>query len=222
VPGYFKRIREICDRHGVLLILDEVMCGMGRTGSFFACEQDGVAPDIVTIAKGLGAGYASIGAMLCSGRIYDAIAAGSGAFQHGHTYHGHPLAAAAGRAVVTALNERDLVPRVQRMGAVLDARLRDAFGQSAHVGDIRGRGLFRGVELVEDRETKRPFDPARKLAAKVKSAAMEEGLIVYPASGTVDGQQGDHVLIAPPFIIEEDEIDLLVSRLAAAFTRAGI
>jgi adenosylmethionine-8-amino-7-oxononanoate aminotransferase len=222
VPGYFKRIREICDRHGVLLILDEVMCGMGRTGSFFACEQDGVAPDIVTIAKGLGAGYASIGAMLCSGRIYEAIAAGSGVFQHGHTYHGHPLAAAAGRAVVTALNERDLVPRVQRMGAVLDARLRDAFGQSAHVGDIRGRGLFRGVELVEDRETKRPFDPARKLAAKVKSAAMEEGLIVYPASGTVDGQQGDHVLIAPPFIIEEDEIDLLVSRLAAAFARAGI
>ena len=220
VPGYFERIREICDRHGVLLILDEVMCGMGRTGTFFACEQDGIAPDIVTIAKGLGAGYAPIGAMLCTGAIHDAIAQGSGSFQHGHTYHGHPLAAAAGRAVVTALRDRGLVARVAQTGGVLDARLRATFGQHPHVGDIRGRGLFRAIELVEDRETKAPFDPSRKLAARIKSAAMDEGLIVYPASGTVDGKSGDHVLIAPPFIIEEAQIDELTGKLSRAVERA--
>ncbi|MEL6644176.1 MAG: aspartate aminotransferase family protein [Pseudomonadota bacterium] len=220
VSGYFQRIREICDRHGVLLILDEVMCGMGRTGTFFACEQDGIAPDIVTIAKGLGAGYASIGAMLCSGRIYDAIAGGSGAFQHGHTYHGHPLAAAAGGAVVAALLDRGLVARAGEMGEVLQSALTATFGQHPHVGDIRGRGLFRAIELVEDRETKAPFDPFRKIAARIKSAAMDAGLIVYPASGTVDGQSGDHVLIAPPFIITEGEVGELVGRLDQAVTQA--
>ena len=219
VPGYFRRIREICDRHGVLLILDEVMCGMGRTGTFFACEQEGIAPDIVTVAKGLGAGYAPIGAMLASKRIHDTIAGGSGAFQHGHTYHGHPLAAAAGRAVVTALRDRGLVARAARMGGLLDDRLRDAFGQHPHIGDIRGRGLFRALEFVADRETKAPFDPSRRIAARLKSAAMDEGLIVYPAGGTVDGRRGDHVLIAPPFIIEEAEISDLVARLARAVER---
>jgi adenosylmethionine-8-amino-7-oxononanoate aminotransferase len=219
VPGYFRRIREICDRHGVLLILDEVMCGMGRTGTFFACEQDGIAPDIVTIAKGLGAGYAPIGAMLCTGRIHDAIAQGSGAFQHGHTYHGHPLAAAAGRAVVTALCDRGLVARAAQMGEVLDRALHEAFGQHPHVGDIRGRGLFRALEFVADRDTKAPFDPTRRIAARLRAAAMEEGLIVYPAGGTVDGQRGDHVLIAPPYIIEEAEIAELAGRLARAVDR---
>ena len=220
VPGYFKRIREICDRHGVLLILDEVMCGMGRTGSFFACEQDGIAPDIITVAKGLGAGYAPIGAMLCSASIYEAIAGGSGSFQHGHTYHGHPLAAAAGLAVVTALRDRGLVARSASMGEVLDARLRETFGQHPHVGDIRGRGLFRALEFVADCETKAPFDPSRRLSARIKAAAMDEGLIVYPASGTIDGQRGDHVLIAPPFIIDEGEIAELVSRLDRALARS--
>jgi adenosylmethionine-8-amino-7-oxononanoate aminotransferase len=220
VPGYFKRIREICDRYGVLLILDEVMCGMGRTGSFFACEQDGVAPDIVTIAKGLGAGYMPIGAMLCSAAVHDAIASGSGSFQHGHTYHGHPLAAAAALAVVRAILGRGLTDRVMRQGETLTAALTAAFGQHAHVGDIRGRGLFRGVELVEDRATKRPFDPARKLHARVKSAAMDEGLIVYPAGGTVNGREGDHILIAPPFIIEDVQIDELVSKLSRALETA--
>lgn len=220
VPGYFKRVREICDRHGVLLILDEVMCGMGRTGTFFACEQDGVAPDLVTIAKGLGAGYAPIGAMLASGKIYEAIASGSGAFQHGHTYHGHPLAAAAGLAVVSALEERGLIERAMRMGDVLQAALEARFSQHAHVGDIRGRGLFRAIELVEDRESKAPFDPHRKIAARIKASAMEAGLIVYPASGTVNGQSGDHVLIAPPFIIEEAQIGELVDKLDTAVTSA--
>ena len=220
VDGYFARIREICDRYGVLLILDEVMCGMGRTGSFFACEQDGIAPDIVTIAKGLGAGYAPIGAMLCSGTIYDAIAAGSGSFQHGHTYHGHPLAAAAGEAVVRTILTRGLCARVQSQGDVLQAALHDTFAQHAHVGDLRGRGLFRGVELVEDRATRQPFDPDRKLHAKVKSAAMEEGLSCYPAGGSIDGRQGDHILLAPPFIIEDAQIDELVGKLPRAIDRA--
>jgi len=220
VEGYFRRIREICDRHGVLLILDEVMCGMGRTGTLFACEQDGIAPDIVTIAKGLGAGYAPIGAMLCSDTIHAAIASGSGSFQHGHTYHGHPLAAAAGRAVLGAILDRGLLAQVQTRGQTLSAALDARFGQHPHVGDIRGRGLFRGLELVEDRATKQSFDPARRLHAKIKAAAMDEGLICYPAGGTVDGRNGDHVLLAPPFIISEDEIGMLVDRLARAVDTA--
>lgn len=220
VPGYFRRIREICDRYGVLLILDEVMCGMGRTGSLFACEQDGVSPDILCIAKGLGAGYQPIGAMLCSGAIYAAIEGGSGFFQHGHTYIGHPAATAAGLAVVKALKARGLVARSAAMGEILAARLEARLGQHPHVGDLRGRGLFRGVELVADRETKAPFDPARKVAAKVKAAAFEAGLICYPMAGTIDGRTGDHVLLAPPFIISEDEIDMLVDRLAGAIDAA--
>ncbi len=214
--GYFKRIREICDTYGVLLILDEVMCGMGRTGSFFACEHDGISPDIVTIAKGLGAGYAPIGAMLASSKIYDALASGSGSFQHGHTYHGHPLAAAAGRAVVKAITERGLVAQVNDRGAFLEAALQDRFGQHPHVGDLRGRGLFRGIELVEDRATKRAFDPSQKVHARVKKAAMEQGLICYPVGGTVDGIRGDHILLAPPFIISEDQIGELVDKLDKA------
>jgi adenosylmethionine-8-amino-7-oxononanoate aminotransferase len=220
VPGYFGRIREICDRYGILLILDEVMCGMGRTGHLFACEHDGVRPDILCIAKGLGAGYQPIGAMLCSKAIYDAIAAGSGFFQHGHTYIGHPVATAAGLAVVGAILDRGLVARVREMGEVLDGRLKDVFGQHAHVGDIRGRGLFRGLELVEDRASKAPFETSRRLAAKVKAAAFEAGLVCYPMSGTIDGRRGDHVLLAPPFIISEAEIDELVDKLSRGIERA--
>ena len=215
-PGYFRRIREICDRHGVLLILDEVMCGMGRTGSLFACEQDGVTADILCIAKGLGAGYQPIGAMLASGAIYDAVAEGSGFFQHGHTYIGHPVATAAGLAVVRAILERGLVARVRAQGEKLDAALRDRFGQHPHVGDIRGRGLFMGLELVEDRETRTPLDPARGTAAKVKKAAFEAGLICYPMAGTIDGKRGDHILLAPPFIIEDAQIAELADKLAGA------
>ncbi|WP_417523627.1 aspartate aminotransferase family protein [Marinovum sp.] len=215
-PGYFKRIREICDRHGILLILDEVMCGMGRTGTLFACEQDGISPDILCVAKGLGAGYQPIGAMLCTSEIYDTIASGTGFFQHGHTYMGHPVAAAAGKAVVSAILDRGLLPRVQEMGEKLQEKLTERFGQHPHVGDIRGRGLFRGIELVEDRDSKEPFDPAKGLAAKIKKAAFAEGLICYPMSGTLDGQRGDHVLLAPPFIIEEAQLDELVDKLDRA------
>jgi adenosylmethionine-8-amino-7-oxononanoate aminotransferase len=215
-PGYFKRIREICDRHGILLILDEVMCGMGRTGTLFACEQDGVAPDIVAIAKGLGAGYQPIGAMLCTAAIYDAIADGSGFFQHGHTYLGHPAACAGSLAVLKAFRDRKLIPRVMEQGHKLEAALNERFGQHPNVGDIRGRGLFRGVELVADRETKAPFDPSHKVHARLKAAAFQGGLICYPMGGTLDGRRGDHVLLAPPFIIEDAQIDELVTKLAAA------
>ncbi len=214
VKGYFKRIREICDQYGILLILDEVMCGMGRTGTLFACEQDEVSPDILTIAKGLGAGYQPIGAMLCSGKIYDAIEAGSGFFQHGHTYIGHPIAAAAADAVVKKLTDGGMVARSAQMGAVLQNALLAEFGQHPNVGDIRGRGMFRGLELVQDRDSKTPFDRSLNLAARLKKQAMANGLICYPMSGTIDGQSGDHVLLAPPFIITEDQIGELISKLS--------
>ena len=220
VPGYLKRIREICDRHGVLLILDEVMCGMGRTGHLYACEEDGVAPDMITIAKGLGAGYQPIGALLASGRIYDAIAAGSGFFQHGHTYMGHPMAAAAANAVLGAILGRGLLPRVKEQGAKLDAALRVALGQHPHVGDIRGRGLFRGIEIVADRDTRATFDLALGIHRKIKALAFEAGLICYPMGGTIDGLHGDHVLLAPPFIIEDGQIDELVTKLTGAIRGA--
>jgi adenosylmethionine-8-amino-7-oxononanoate aminotransferase len=216
VDGYFARIREICDQYGVLLILDEVMCGMGRTGHLFACEADGITPDILCIAKGLGAGYQPIGAMLCTAHIYQVIENGSGFFQHGHTYLGHPVATAAGLAVVNALLDRKLIPRVRDMGDRLQSALQAGLGQHPHVGDIRGRGLFRGIELVEDRGSKTPFDPARGLAAKIKAAAFEAGLICYPMAGTRDGKSGDHILLAPPFILDDDQVAEIVGKLSAA------
>ena len=220
VEGYFRRIREICDQYGVLLILDEVMCGMGRTGTLFACEQDGIAPDIATIAKGLGAGYQPIGAMLCTAVIYRAIEAGSGFFQHGHTYLGHPAACAGSLAVLNAILGRQLLPRVREQGGKLQSALEAAFGQHPHVGDIRGRGLFRGLEFVADRETMTPFDPARGVHRELKKAAFEAGLICYPMGGTIDGRNGDHVLLAPPFIIEDDQIEELVEKLSGAVDAA--
>jgi adenosylmethionine-8-amino-7-oxononanoate aminotransferase len=214
--GYFKRVREICDKYGVLLILDEVMCGMGRTGTLHACEQEGIAPDLMTIAKGLGGGYEPIGAVLLGEHLFKAFAEGSGFFQHGHTYIGHPLACAAGLAVQQTIRRDKLLANVQAMGAHLRRRLGERFGNHAHVGDIRGRGLFQAIELVEDRLTRQPFDPARKLHATVKKAAMARGLMVYPMGGTIDGQHGDHVLLAPPFIVTESQIDEIVERLGAA------
>lgn len=216
VGDYYKRIREICDRHGVLLILDEVMCGMGRTGHLFACDADDVVPDILCIAKGLGAGYQPIGAMLCSTKIYDAIASGSGFFQHGHTYLGHPIATAAGRAVLQEMLERDLIAGVRTKGVAFEERLRARFAQTPHVGDIRGRGLFWGLEFVEDRATKQPFAPHLGIAGKLKKAAMAEGLACYPMPGTRNGRDGDHVLLAPPFIMTENQMDEVVEKLGLA------
>ena len=220
MAGYFTRIREICDRHGVLLILDEVMCGMGRTGYLFASEADDVRPDIVTIAKGLGAGYQPVGAMLCSDEIYRTIESGSGFFQHGHTYLGHPTACAAALAVVTTLLDEQLIGRVQVQGAKLKAALEERFGEHPHIGDIRGRGLFLGMEFVADRTSKTPFDPAEARHRAFKAAAFEAGLICYPMGGTIDGRRGDHVLLAPPFIISDGQIDEICDRLAVAVQSA--
>ena len=216
VPGYFRRIREVCDRYGVLLILDEVMCGMGRTGTIFAQEQEGISADITTIAKGLGGGYQPIGATLLSERIYNAFRDGSGLFQHGHTYIGHPIAAAAADKVVEIMSRPGLMENVNAMGARLQEGLEAALGQHPNIGDIRGRGLFRGIELVADRDTKEPLDPSLKTHAKIKKAAMARGLMCYPMGGTIDGVRGDHVLLAPPYIIAPEEVDQIVERLAGA------
>lgn len=215
-PGYFKRIREICDRYGVLLILDEVMSGMGRTGTLHACEQEGIAPDLMAIAKGLGGGYAPIGAMLASGKIVEAVRQGSGVFPHSQTYVGHPLACAAALAVQQVIERDGLLANVRRQGARLEQRLRERFGNHHHVGDIRGRGHFWGVEIVADRASKEPFDPALKLNARIKQAAQERGLLIYPMGGTADGTAGDHVLLAPPFIIDGTTVDTIVERLGDA------
>lgn len=224
VPGYFRAVREVCDRYGVLLVLDEVMCGMGRCGSLFTFEQEGVVPDLVAVAKGLGAGYQPIGAVLSSKAIFDTIRGGSGFFQHGHTYLGHAAACAGALAVQRRLHEDGLLARVAPLGEALDARLRASFGAHPHVGDIRGRGLFRAIELVADRDTKRPFAPSLRVHARLKQAALAQGLLCYPTGGTVDGERGDHVLLAPAFIIEEAQLDELVEKLGRALdaTLSGV
>jgi adenosylmethionine-8-amino-7-oxononanoate aminotransferase len=216
VPGYFRRVREVCDRHGILFIADEVMCGMGRCGTLFACEAEGVVPDLITIAKGLGSGYAPIGAVLMHEAVVDAFRAGSGAFQHGYTYMGHALACAAALEVQRVIERECLLEAVRRQGERLDAALRTVFGGHPHVGDIRGRGLMRAIELVADRASKAPFDPAMKLHARIKRAALERGLVCYPGGGCVDGQAGDHVLLAPPFIVDDAQIDEIVTLLDGA------
>ncbi len=221
VPGYFERIREICDQYGVLLILDEVMCGMGRTGSLFAYEQENIRADLVTIAKGLGAGYQPIGATIVSEHIYNAIAKGTGFFQHGHTYMGHPTACAAAVAVQTAFRDQNLLANVKLRGEQLMAELKSRFDNHPHVGDIRGRGLFLGLELVKDRESKTPFDPALKLNALIKKVAFNQNhFICYPMGGTIDGKLGDHVLLTPPFIINENHIAEIVDKLESSINTA--
>jgi adenosylmethionine-8-amino-7-oxononanoate aminotransferase len=220
VPGYFRRIRELCDRHGILLILDEVMCGMGRTGTLHAVEQEGIVPDLMTIAKGLGGGYQPIGGVLVHERIIAALSRGSGFFHHGHTYLGHPVACAAALAVQKVIARDHLLDAVKTLGARLALRLHAAFDANPHVGDIRGRGLFMSIELVRDRATKEPFDPALKLHARILTEALARGLVVYPMGGTIDGRQGDHVTLAPPFVATPAEIDEIVARLAAAVEAA--
>ena len=216
VQGYFKRIEEICQKYGVLLILDEVMCGMGRTGYLYAAEADNISPDILCIAKGLGAGYQPIGAMLCTKKIYNAIGSGTGFFQHGHTYMGHPVACAAGLAVIRAILDRNLLKSVNQRSVELFNELKIKFKTHSNVGDIRGRGLFVALELVKDRDTKKPFDPSLKIAANIKRAAFEAGLICYPMSGTRDGKRGDHILLAPPFIIDEKQVAELIEKISVS------
>jgi adenosylmethionine-8-amino-7-oxononanoate aminotransferase len=219
-PGYFRGVRALCDRYDILFIADEVMCGMGRTGSMYAIEQDGVAPDIIAVAKGLGAGYQPIGAVLARASLVERLRQGSGAFLHGHTYIGHPVAAAAALAVQKVIERDDLLTAVRMRGETLRRLLREAFAEHPNVGDIRGRGLLMGLEMVQDRATRLPFAPQRRLHAAIKSQAMAKGLMVYPMGGTIDGQYGDHVLLAPPFIATDADLAEIVSRLQAAINAA--
>lgn len=215
VPGYFERIREVCDRHGVLLVTDEVMCGMGRTGAWLAIADEGVTADVIIVAKGLGAGYQPIGAVLAAERVIAPIAAGSASLAHGHTYMSHAVACAGALAVLDVIEEEQLLGRVRSQGEVLRAALVDRCGEHPNVGDIRGRGLLMALELVADRGTKRPFPRESGLASRIKTGALANGLICYPSNGTADGTDGDHVLLAPPYTITDDEIVQLVDRLDA-------
>ena len=218
--GYFKRIRKICDRYGVLLILDEVMCGMGRTGTMFSCEQDEVVPDLLTLAKGLGAGYQQVGVVMVAEHVFRAFADGTGFFQHSHTHMGHPVACAAGNAVIDAIEEDDLLANVRERGRELRSSLCMRLSPHPHVGDIRGRGLLIGIEIVKDRGTKEPFEPERNLPSRIKAAAMDQGLMVYPVGGTIDGIAGAHVLLAPPYIIDRSHVEAIVDRLSRALDTA--
>ena len=212
--GYFEEIRKICSRYEVLLILDEVMAGRGRTGLWFAFEQDGITPDIVTVAKGLGGGYQPIGAVICRQFIHDKIVQECGSFAHGHTYVGHATACAAGVAVAQTIEKQNLLLNVSKMGGRLKGALENAFFDHPKVGDIRGRGLLLGLELVEDRSSRTPIRGRPDLASKIRSTAMANGLICYPGSGTADGFDGAHILLAPPFIIEDDHIEELIEKLS--------
>lgn len=215
--GYFREIRRLCDENDVLFIADEVMCGSGRTGTFFAHEQDDVIPDIVTMAKALGGGYQPIAATLVRKRITDGVTTLPGGFEHGHTYIGHATACAAAIAVQECLEEQNLLRKVALMGEELLEVLRDSFADHPNVGDIRGRGLFTGIEFVADKATKEPFPAEEKLTSKIKAAAMDAKLICYPGAGSVDGKRGAHLLLAPPFIIERKHIDEAASKLNTIF-----
>lgn len=214
VHGYLPRVREICDRYGVLLILDEVMSGSGRTGTFLSCEQDGVVPDIVTLGKGLGGGYEPIGAVVCTRDVYETVAQGSGALKHGQTYNAHPVGCAAALAVQTIIRDEGLLGRVDAGGRRLGSLLAERLGNHPHVGDIRGRGLLQALELVADRGTKAPFDPALALHQRAKADAFARGLLIYPGGGTVDGRAGDHILLAPPYNVTDGELDMIVDLLS--------
>ena len=220
LPGYFQAMRAVCDRHGALLILDEVMCGMGRTGTLHAWEQEGVVPDIQIIAKGLGGGYQPIGGILVSGRVIAALRDGSGAFKHGHTYQAHPMACAAALAVQEVMAEENLLANVAARGAQLEEALTERLGNHPRIGEIRGRGLFWAVEIVADRATRAPFDPALAIHERVRDFALEEGLACYPMNGTIDGKQGDHAILAPPYITTEAEIAMIADRFSRAVQKA--
>jgi adenosylmethionine-8-amino-7-oxononanoate aminotransferase len=220
VNNYFKRIRAICDKYDVIMILDEVMCGMGRVGQLYAFEYYSIVPDIVCIAKGLGAGYQPIGAMICNDMIYDNINNLTGYFQHSHTYSAHPVACAAGVAVLKEISKTSTLNNVKRLGEVLRNRLIEEFKDFSNIGDIRGRGLFIGLEIVRNNMTKESFDPKHKIYAKIKKNAFDLGLMVYPMGGTIDGINGDHVLLAPPYIINDDHIDEIAIKLKLSIKKA--
>lgn len=218
--NYFHRIREICDKYDVLFIADEVMTGLGRCGSWFAIRQFGVVPDMLCLAKGLAAGYVPIGATLVHDRIVDTFHNRRHIFQHGHTYMGHPLATAAGAAVIRFMDKHKLVERSRVLGEELLARLKKALHDHPHVGDIRGRGLFVGIEFVADRASKAPFEPELAFHRVLRDLAFRNGLIIYPMGGTIDGRRGDHTLIAPPFVITRAQIGRLVELLVRSIDAA--
>jgi adenosylmethionine-8-amino-7-oxononanoate aminotransferase len=220
VDGYFSKIRGICDKYGVLLILDEVMSGSGRTGSWFAFQQEGIVPDIAVIAKGLGAGYQPVSSVLLSKQIVDAIDVGSGVVAHSHTYMGHAAGAAAALAVLDIVLGQDMLASVRERGRQLQSALEGNLADHPHVGDIRGRGLLLAVEIVEDRASKRPFERSGPISAGVKRAALDLGLMVYPSSGTIDGIRGAHVLLAPPYTIDSGHVDEIADKLPRAIDRA--
>ncbi|VAV98874.1 Aminotransferase, class III [hydrothermal vent metagenome] len=215
--GYFKRIAEICDQYDILLIADEIMCGTGRTGSFFAHEQEGFVPDMVTLAKGLAGGYQPLAATIVRARIHQEFAKSPAGFSHGHTYVGHASACAAGLAVIEVIEQENLLARVQTKGERLQQQLQQAFGEHDFIGDIRGRGLFCGIEIVADKTSKRTFADADKITAKLHRLTMKHGLICYPGGGSEQDDLGSHILLAPPFILADEHIDLLIKKLRLIF-----
>jgi adenosylmethionine-8-amino-7-oxononanoate aminotransferase len=224
-PGYLQSVAEVCRRHGVLVMADEVMTGMGRCGRNFAVEHWGVAPDILIAAKGLSSGYAPLGAVIANKKVVDAIAEGSGAFLHGFTYNAHPMSMAAGRAVLRYLKEHKLVEaadsvREGSVAAILRREMESLYELDC-VGDVRGIGMLLGVEFVEDRRTKRPYPAAKGFSSLVGKAAAKRGVLVYPMQGTLDGVEGDHLLIAPPAVMSAEEIKWTVARLKEAIGEVG-
>ncbi len=214
--GYAKRVREICDKYGVLLISDEVMCGAGRSGTWRALEHDGIEPDIMSVAKGLAAGYLPLGAAVYSDKVADAIHGQHGAPMTGHTFTGHTACCAAGVAVQKIVEREKLVERVRAMEAPLRSMLQDALRDVEAVGDIRGRGFFQAIELVADRKTRKPFDASRKLFMKIRAQAFTNGLICYPVGGNADGINGDVVILAPPYNVTDAELTEIVDKTATS------
>ena len=212
VPGYLRAMRDVCHKHGALFILDEVMSGMGRCGTLHAWQEEGVLPDIQTVAKGLGGGYQPIAAVFMAPKIARAFEEGSGQFVHGQTYQGYPLGAAVGLEVQRIIKEENLVANVAIQGAYLEKELRRQLGSHPNVGDIRGRGLFWGLEFVKDKSTKQPFDPKLGVAQKIHNTAISEpyNMLLYPGTGTADGYRGDHVILSPSYNITRAEIDTIV------------
>ncbi|KAM0557991.1 hypothetical protein ACHAPJ_005157 [Fusarium lateritium] len=220
VPGYFKAIKEVCDRHGALVIMDEVMSGMGRTGTLHAWEQEGVVPDLQTVAKGLGAGYMPVGALLVGNKVADTLTQGSGAFSHSQTYQGHPVACAAAYAVQTVMKEDNMLQNVREMGKVLGEKLKERLANHKHIGDIRGRGLYWGLEFVVDKESKEPFPLKEQIAGKLHKTGLgpDHGVSLIPATGNIDGVQGDMLIVSPPFTITKEEIEMLVDKVEKVVT----
>lgn len=220
-PGYFRAVREVCDRHGALLILDEIMSGMGRSGTQHVWEQEGVTPDLQAVAKGLGGGYVPLGALLVSRKVVDALDAGTGSFLHGHTFQAHAVACAGAMEVQKIIAEENLLANVQQVGRYLTQALIDRFCQHANVADIRGRGLFQALEFVASRDTNDPYAPKAGFSEILKRKALDAGLAIYPNGGTIDGKRGDHVIIAPPYNATRADIDAIVSRLGSAVDAAA-